>query len=104
MDMVETDMEFLCYSNPNTEEAFGCPLTRLVVEGSILGKTWYWPIDLCKMVDGGIKPGENYDISLTILRTGTEDPDLPVRLTESEIEMEITQWNEKENYPVYFRN
>lgn len=104
MDMVETDIEFLCYSNPNTEEAFGCPLTRMVVEGSILGKTWYWPIDLCKMVDGGIKPGENYDISLTILRTGTEDPDLPVRLTEGEIKMEITQWNEKENYPVYFRN
>lgn len=104
MDPLETNLEFLCYSNSNTEEAFGCPLTRLVVEGSILGKTWYWPIDLCKMVDGGIKPGENYDISLTILRTGTEDPDLPVKLTEGEIKMEIKQWNEKENYPVYFRN
>ena len=102
MDPVTTDMEFLCYANPFTEEAFGCPLTRLVVEGKILGRTWYWPIDLCKLHPGGIRAGENYDISLTILRTGTDDPDTPVQLVGGELEMEIVQWKEKENQPVFF--
>ncbi|MGN0190418.1 MAG: hypothetical protein ACI39U_02060 [Candidatus Cryptobacteroides sp.] len=102
MDPVKTDLEFLCYANPNTEEAFGCPLTRLVVEGSIAGKTWYWPIDLCRLVDGGIKAGENYDLRLTIRRTGTDDPDTPVSLGDGEIKMEVEQWNEKESYPVLF--
>ena len=102
MDPVVTDMEFLCYANPVTEEAFGCPLTRLVIEGKILGKTWYWPIDLCKLQENGIQAGEDYEISLTILRTGTDDPDTPVRLVGGELEMEIVQWKEKENQPIYF--
>lgn len=102
MDPVQAGLDFLCYANTNTEEAFGRPLTRLVIEGKIAGKTWYWPIDLCKMVNGGIKPGENYDIRLKLLRTGTDNPDTPVRLKDGEIKLEIEQWNEKEKYPVYF--
>lgn len=102
MDPVQTGVSLYCYPNPATEEGFGSPFTRLVIEGTILGKTWYWPINLNPIGEEGIRGGESYELSVMLRRSGTEDPDTPIGLGEAEIKMEIVQWNEKENYRIIY--
>lgn len=103
MDPVETGVSLYCYPNPATEEGFGSPFTRLVIEGTIQGKTWYWPININTIGEGGgIRAGESYDLSVMLRRSGTSDPDTPIGLSEAELKTEIVQWNEKENYRIIY--
>ncbi len=102
MDPVGVDLDFYCYPNPATVEGFGSPFTRLVIEGTIRGKRWYWPINLNTIGKDGIKSNESYNLSVMLRHSGTSDPDIPISLSEAELKTEIEQWNEKENYKIVF--
>ncbi len=102
MDPVETGVSLYCYPNPATTEGFGSPFTRLVIEGTIQGKIWYWPININTIGEDGIRAGESYDLSVMLRRSGTSDPDTPIGLNEAELKTEIVQWNEKENYRIIY--
>lgn len=102
-DGTERDIRLICYPSNISSESPGSPYTRLVIEGSIKGKTYYWSFNIC---DNDGKPRivrscrYSYDIHIT--RPGTSDPDIPIEPAEGEIFMEIERWKEKDEYGVYF--
>lgn len=99
---VRTDTELFCYPNRCREETLGSRFTRLVIEGSIRGITYYWPIDINRedfaQVHGEAGVGRNtsyiYDIKIT--RTGSFDPDVPVSPADVEISCEVLPWVDME--------
>jgi len=102
-DFLEVNRTLYCYPNTNTEDSIGSPFTRLVIEGKIEGKTWYYPIninreDFC-WVEGteGIERNKCYVYDITIKRTGSSDPDTPVYVRDISIAAEVVPWKEKED-------
>ncbi len=96
------ELMLYCYPNESCEESFGRPFTRLVIEGKIRGRTWYWPINLNSLKDKGIRSNDYYSLKVRLRRSGTEDPDTAIELENNEITVEIEKWDEKENYTVAF--
>ena len=96
-----SDISLICYPNPIMTESPGTPVTRLVLEGRISGKTYFWPINI-NLKGNGIKGNCIYTYDIHISRPGTSDPDIPVELGEGELIMEVERWNEMEDYGVYF--
>lgn len=92
----------MCYPNNIEPESPGTPHTRLVIEGNIQGRKYYWPIDINSKDGEGIESGCRYLFDICIRRTGTSDPDTPIRIHESEIKLEIARWEEKQEYGVRF--
>lgn len=94
---------FLCYPNEAGDETPGTPFTRLVIEGTVGGHRYYWPIDINRENDGtGISRNCRYIYDITITRLGTSDPDTPVRTEDAEIKLEVKEWREGEEYGVRF--
>lgn len=99
----QTDISLMCFHNYCEDESPGSPFTRLVVEGKIRGETFYWPITINRTGNGkGIRDNTRHVIDLTIRRKGSSDPDEEIIIEDSEITMEIMQWEEKEGYSVGF--
>ena len=102
------DITMLCYPNCGTQESPGSPFTRLVIEGKAGDSTWYWPIDINRNSvhqEGngrGIERNCRYVYDLKIRRKGSSDPDIPVSAEDLEINLEIKEWNTKEEYGVRF--
>ncbi len=101
-DPESLDARLYCYPNRAVEESFGRPFTKIVIEGKIRGKTWFWPININTLKDNGICSNDCYSLKVRLRRTGTEDPDMAIELENNEIAMEIEKWDEKENYTVAF--
>jgi len=76
-----------CYPNPATEEGLGTPLTRLVIEGELLGRTWYYPITLPPL-----QRNRSYDFDVTLTMTGATDPEIPVDGSSATLALEVTPW------------
>lgn len=100
-DTISPDISLISYPNHIETESAGTPVTRLVLEGSIRGKTYFWPINI-NMKGNGIKGNSIYIYEIHISRPGTSDPDIPVELGEGELIMEVERWNEMEEYGVFF--
>ncbi len=97
-DWIEVNRTMYCYPNTNEQETAGSPFTRMVIEGKINDKTWYYPIninrdDIC-WVEGtpGVSRNRQYIYDVTIKRTGTDDPDKPVSLDAVSVVCEIEPW------------
>lgn len=97
---IKPKIEFLCYANPATEESLATPFTKLVIEGNIDGKTWYYPINIA----GGapINSGVSYLYDIVLKRKGCTDPDTSISLTDIEMKFKIVQWKEKNEYVAEF--
>ena len=95
-------MEFLCYPNNAPEEGPGTPFTRLVIEGKVDGKTFYWPIDINRDGGQGIERGRRYTFDITITGKGVSDPDTPVSSEYIDINFKIKEWEEKEDCVILF--
>ena len=98
-------VSFLCFPNSGNRNDIGNPPTRLVIEGKIDGKIFYWPIDInppTNNTQGGIERGCRYSYDICITRKGTTDPDNPINLCNNEIKLEIQPWKEKKEYGVHF--
>lgn len=97
---------FICYPNNANEETIGTPFTRLVIEGKIMGETWYWPIDINRGFGStppeGIHRNNRYIFDINIRSKGTKDPDTPVKREMLETVFEVAKWEEKEEYSVTF--
>lgn len=102
MDPVPIDIELLCYPNGTAAESFGKPFTRIVIEGKIKGKTWYWPININPLGEDGIMSQDCFNLKVNLRRSGSEDPDTAIELSEGEIKMEVEKWNEKDNCNIRF--
>lgn len=70
-----------CYPNDTREESAGSPFTTLVIEGTLDGRTCYYPIRINRKGYGhsvgveGISRNAQYVINLTITGPGSDDPD-----------------------------
>lgn len=102
-NVVNPGFTFICYPNNSASESPGTPFTRLVIEGKILGETYYWPIDINRENGGnGICRNEKYIYDLRITRKGSTDPDIAVRTEDIDIILEVKKWEEQEDYEVRF--
>lgn len=98
---LEVNKVLYCYPNTNEDDTPISPYTRLVIEGKIDGRTWYYPININRgpfsRVQGseGIDRGKSYIYDLTILRKGSTDPDMSVSPLEVKLDFAIVPWEEK---------
>lgn len=106
MEWTRPSAVLTCYPNTSKEETIGTPFTRLVIEGRILGETWFWPIDINRGPNAvppeGIIRNSRYVFDITIRSKGTKDPDSPVTHAMLETVFEVDEWKEKEEYAVGF--
>lgn len=99
------DIHFRCYPNLSSAEGPGSVFTRLVIQGDISGKTWFWPININRGSDGtheGIGRNMKYIYDIRITRKGSADPDTAVSTESISINTTINEWTEKEEYQVSF--
>ena len=89
----ETPHYFYCYPNPTEEDSSSSAspaYTRLVVEVSIDGKIYYYPVSI-----KGVQSNYTYNISeLIITRLGSESPDIPVSYHEASFTVDVAEWKE----------
>ena len=96
---------FLAYPNTCGEETPGTPFTRLVIEATVDSDRYYWPININRSTSGegnGVERNCMYTYDIVITRKGTDNPDIPVDISGTEINMEVSKWTEKEDYGVCF--
>ena len=92
-----------CYPNEIEEESPGGSFTRIVIEGKVDGKTYYWPININRNNNGtGVNRNSRYIYDIRIRRLGSEDPDFAIEPEDADIKLEIEEWEEKEEYGVRF--
>ncbi len=103
-DTVYPDISLLCYQSNHPKETPGTPYTRLVIEGKISGRTYYWPININRDTEyeAGVWRGRSYSYDIRITRKGSSDPDMPVEAAALIIKQEVKEWKEKEEYEVRF--
>lgn len=90
----EANSVFYVYPNPTADDSqadeFSARHTRIVVETSLGGTTYYYPITV-----GGIERNKKYTIrNLTITRPGSIDPDVPVTSGECSFTITVSDWEE----------
>ena len=90
--------DLYCYPNPADGTVFGQPVTRLVVEGKLRGVTYYYPIDL-----PGLEADTQYNLDITLTRTGTADPDIPAASGTILLQDEVLEWDERDLEDVFYR-
>ena len=90
--------EFFCYPNPADGTQFGCPVTRLVIEGKLRGTTYYYPIDL-----PGLEADVQYAMDVTLTRAGTTDPDIPAVSGSIRLESQVLDWDGREWDGIHYR-
>lgn len=88
-----------CYPCDGTAEGPASCTTRLVIEGSIGGVTYYYPINVG---NGKVERGQSYAYDITITRPGMSDPDTPVEMTMAKVEMHIENWEEYDNETIFY--
>lgn len=81
-DVVHPGIELKCYPNASERETMGSPYTRLVIEGTLRGRKYYYPIDINRSGPDsggeGLRRNVRYAVNVVITRTGTDAPDIPV--------------------------
>lgn len=97
------DIRLLCYPNEVETEGAGSPFTRLVIEGELDGRKYYWPLNINRNNGGnGIERNKQYIYDITIRKPGHDDPDIPIEPMDMEIKTEVKEWEEREEYGVRF--
>ena len=91
-------LDFYCYPNPYDGKVFGEPVTRLVLEGQLRGKTYYYPIDL-----PGLQAHTQYRMDVTLTRAGTTDPDTPALTGTILLENQVLDWDEREWEDIHYQ-
>ena len=91
------EAEFWCYPNSTAEAGLGCPLTCLVIEGTLLGERYWYPLGI-----PSIGRGETISVDVTITRTGTSGPDIPISTEAVRSEMQVLPWQEMDAYTLRF--
>ncbi len=103
-NIVHTAVSLWCYQSNHAQESPGTPYTRLVIEGKIEGRTYYWPIDINREAEdeAGIWRGRCYSYDIKITTKGSSDPDIPVKSDEIIINQKVEEWKEMQEYEVSF--
>lgn len=100
---VRPDIHFYCYPNVNQEESLGSPYTRLVIEGTLAGQRYYYPLNVNRRNGSpGIERNTVYILDVVLTRRGTMDPDTAVDSATAMVTVTVEDWNEKEKQYVSY--
>lgn len=78
---------FYCYENSRNQETEVNRFTRLVIEGTLNGITYYYPIPI-----KDLKRNSCYSIDVKIYRPGSLDPDTDVEIGTLDLTLSIQGW------------
>lgn len=101
----QLNLSMLCYPNSCQKEGPGTPFTRLVIEGRLDGDIYWWPININRDEDigqPGIHRNRQYVYDIVLKRKGSSSSDEVIEIEDASIKMNITPWEEKEEYEVAF--
>ena len=101
---------FYCYENTIDEESDTEKFTRLVIEATLNGETYYYPININREKYGwnasnghkGVMRNRSYQYDITILRPGSTDPDEIVDISAFSLDVSIDDWKIIPNSNVEF--
>lgn len=87
-----TVYSFYCYPNPTVTETAQARFTRLVVQATYMGRSYYYPVNVAP--EGGtIEHNALYRITnLTITGPGSTDPDSPLTKESISFEVDVLEW------------
>ena len=88
---------FYCYSNPITTEDETNKFTRLVIQGTINGITYYYPIVLKNLQENC-----SYSCDVTIMKPGSTDPSEDVSAISLNSVITVSNWQTGTPYSVVF--
>ena len=97
---IKPDTKLYCYPNCSKEETMGTPFTRLVIEGRLNGRLYYYPVN----VNGNrpVERGTRYVMDILLTRTGCDDPDSALESGAAVVSVDVEKWKEKEKQHVRF--
>ena len=78
---------FYCYENNRTQETETNRFTRLVIEGTLNGTTYYYPIPIKEL-----KRNSCYSIDVKIYRPGSLDPDRELEFGALDLTLSVEGW------------
>ncbi len=86
--------DYYCYPNPTAEDSsdeenWTARYTRLVVEIELGGKTYFYPVNL-----KGISRNNVYNVTLTVTRPGSLDPDFPYDEDAASVDVTVAPWDQ----------
>ncbi len=91
---------FYAYENTLEPETAENRFTRLVIQADLNGKTYYYPVNINREGYGyapsvghkGIKRNTSYEMNVTIMRPGSDDPDKPLEFGALTVNLSILNW------------
>ncbi len=89
-----------CYPNTVAQEGLGTPFTRLVIEGKLEGRTYYYPLNVGRGAlaapdaPPGLVRGGHYRYDITITRRGSTDPDAAMETGAVEVRLLTDDWQD----------
>ncbi len=83
-----TPHHFYCYENSRNIETDDDRFTRLVIEGTLNGITYYYPIAI-----KNLKRNSCYSLDVKIYRPGSLDPDKEVEYGTLDMRLNVQPWN-----------
>lgn len=96
------DIALFCYPAEIAAEDAGKPQTKLVLEGEIGGRKYYYPIRLGDYTGGVIRRDMTYRIDLKITRLGGDDPEASLLPGTFEANVQVLPWETTDSQTVNF--
>ena len=101
---------FYCYANTLQNETNSERFTRLVLEASINGKKYYYPININREGFGwnssidhkGIKNNTSYEFNIVISRLGVDSPDKALDLKSVTLSAVVDDWGRASSFDLNF--
>ncbi len=92
---------FYCYENTLSAESETRRFTKLVIQGDLRGRTYYYPICINQADFGysasnghtGVKRNTSYSMDVTISRPGSTDPDKKLEYGVLTTKLNVLDWN-----------
>lgn len=97
-----TDISLFCYPSEQVSSQFGIPELKLVIEGTIDGKTYYYPMRISDFTNGAIRRNTTYIIDIRITKLGGDDSDSPLAAGSFTADVQVLPWRQSEQQIVDF--
>lgn len=95
-----------CFPNTAVADSPGAPPTRLVIEGTLEGRTCYYPLEIGRGAFAGdppgVLPGRTYRFGLTLTRRGADDPDGALEPGTVITDLHVIPWVERNDIIIPF--
>ena len=96
-------IDLYCYPNAPDDRGPGTPSTRLVIEGTLLGTTCYYPLEIgLENGRASVLGNRTYQYDITLTRRGASDPDTPLQPGVMQTRLEVLPWKEPDPLVIPF--